>query len=68
MQRLALQPCQWLPFQFLVSTLLLKTKISLFFYVLAQTQITDNTTADSKMLRIKACATHATQLSSPSHL
>ena len=45
-------------------------KISLFFYVLAQTQITatHNTTAHSKILRIKAYATHATQLSSPSHL
>ena len=67
MQRLALQPCQWFPFQFLVSTLLLKTQLSLFFYVLAQTQITatHNTTAHSKILRIKA-STHATQLSSPS--
>ena len=44
--------------------------ISLFFYVLAQTQITTthSTNAHSKTLRIKAYATHAIQLSSPSHL
>ena len=50
MQRLAIQPCQWFLFQFLVSTLLFRTKINLFFYVLAHTQITatHNITAHSK--------------------
>ena len=62
MQRLALQLCQWFLFPFLVSTLLFrKNQFNFLRPCTTQITATHNTTAYSKILRIKACATHAIQ-------